>query len=363
MGGRQSVMLTVALAACANEQPAIPATGSLVAPRSLSDAALDVPHSVAWNRDGSLVVIDRSEQRVLVMAPEADTIIRTIGARGTGPGEFTGATVVGAAADGSILVLDALLRRASVFDEHGTFLTSVTVPGVPSHVLGGLGADTMLIAWTEFGPGRGPVVGVVTRSSAQPVVLFDVFAAAPGLAVRSPMTGQPIPFLAMALSQDHDVLAGSVRRYSIDRLTLAGELVDSFGRPELPPTVMTDAQFAKRRRAALQSAAQQGIAIPPERLGSLIDQQRNEPLPSFGSQGIVPLPTGGAWVITGRGGEEQTEVDEFDATGKYSRTLLLRDRVRAGAVLGNRVAVVVERAEVRAELGPIDIYRVEWGRQ
>lgn len=127
--------------------------------------------------------------------------------------------------------------------------------------------------------------------------------------------------------------------------------------------MMTDAQFEERRRSALQSAAQQGIAIPPEQLGSLIDQQRNEPLPFFASQGIVPLPTGGTWVITGRGDDEQTEVDEFDAGGRYSRTLLLRDRVRAGAILGDRVAVVVERAESRAELGPIDIYRVEWGQQ
>ncbi|HEY0826343.1 MAG TPA: 6-bladed beta-propeller [Ramlibacter sp.] len=92
-------------------------------------AQLQRPTGVAVNRDGSLVyVIDRSDNdselhRVLVYGADGK-LLREIGRRGSGEGEFNVPVQAVVTPDGNLHVLDAGNFRVQSFDAEGRFLRS-----------------------------------------------------------------------------------------------------------------------------------------------------------------------------------------------------------------------------------------------
>jgi hypothetical protein len=63
--------------------------------------------------------------------------------------------------------------------------------------------------------------------------------------------------------------------------------------------------------------------------------------------------------VTTRRGERTTEVDVFDADGRYRQTIELRDDVVALAFRGDRLAVLVRRTRDDIDgFSGIDLYRV-----
>jgi hypothetical protein len=71
----------------------------------------------------NIYAIEMRDQVIKVFGSDGK-YIRTIGAKGSGPGEFTGISSLAETKDGELLVLDHTARRTSFFDSSGRFLKS-----------------------------------------------------------------------------------------------------------------------------------------------------------------------------------------------------------------------------------------------
>jgi DNA-binding beta-propeller fold protein YncE len=73
---------------------------------------------------GLLYVADTSAHRVQVFSLAGGALLRTIGRRGSGPGEFNFPEALTVAPDGSLYVVDTMNFRYQVFDQEGKFLVA-----------------------------------------------------------------------------------------------------------------------------------------------------------------------------------------------------------------------------------------------
>ena len=95
------------------------------------------PMSACWRGD-ELAIADLSRRMVLVFA-ESGRLLRTIGSRGTGPGQFMRLSMVRCSAgDAAFLAADLGTHRLSFFDSSGALLHTARTPDVPQiDILGG----------------------------------------------------------------------------------------------------------------------------------------------------------------------------------------------------------------------------------
>lgn len=105
----------------------------------------DMPESIATLQDGNLVVEDWGNRRILVLNPNGQTL-RTIGGKGTEPGQFENSAGFFVDRFDRIYVADWKLHRVQTFDETGKLLRVV-----------GTSADHILFANgpTSIGVDRG----------------------------------------------------------------------------------------------------------------------------------------------------------------------------------------------------------------
>ena len=80
--------------------------------------------SVAFDNGGNLHVFDSQSEHILVVGPDG-SLVRTVGGRGEGPGEFGNVSSAIVARDGSYTVLGS--SRVDLLEPDGTFLRSVTL--------------------------------------------------------------------------------------------------------------------------------------------------------------------------------------------------------------------------------------------
>lgn len=86
------------------------------------------PVAVAY-RDGRLYVVNAAAHRVEVLDPESGALIRTIGERGSEPGQMLFPNGLAIDAEGRILVTDMLNCRVQVFAPDGRLVRSFGRPG------------------------------------------------------------------------------------------------------------------------------------------------------------------------------------------------------------------------------------------
>ena len=73
--------------------------------------------------DENIYITDYQDQNIKIFDPSGK-LIKTIGAKGDGPGEFRGILSVAVTKEGKLVVLDGGARRTSFFDSFGQFLRS-----------------------------------------------------------------------------------------------------------------------------------------------------------------------------------------------------------------------------------------------
>ncbi|XP_035700015.1 tripartite motif-containing protein 2-like [Branchiostoma floridae] len=78
------------------------------------------PYGVAVRQDGWIVVADAKAHRVFVLAPDG-TLVRTVGERGTGDGQFEQPYFVATNQNDDIIVAEMSNHRVQVFDFFGNF--------------------------------------------------------------------------------------------------------------------------------------------------------------------------------------------------------------------------------------------------
>ena len=85
--------------------------------------ALDRPTGIACSQDGKVIWITETGGHCLVALDTEGNLLKRIGSRGSGPGEFNYPTHICTDPQGNILVVDALNHRVQIFDARGKFLS------------------------------------------------------------------------------------------------------------------------------------------------------------------------------------------------------------------------------------------------
>lgn len=84
--------------------------------------------SIAFDREGNLLVLDRGNQRV-VKVDGTGELLAEMGGAGEGPGEFSAPSALSVLPDGTIVVFDIRKRGFSIFHPDGTFSHTVPLSG------------------------------------------------------------------------------------------------------------------------------------------------------------------------------------------------------------------------------------------
>jgi DNA-binding beta-propeller fold protein YncE len=85
---------------------------------------------VAVAPDGKVWVTDTGNNQLIVYDPALGEP-RTLGKKGSGPGEFSGPVGIAAGPSGSVYVADVMNRRIQVWDSGGNFRSALPFPGWP----------------------------------------------------------------------------------------------------------------------------------------------------------------------------------------------------------------------------------------
>ncbi|HZD03901.1 MAG TPA: hypothetical protein VE173_03255, partial [Longimicrobiales bacterium] len=134
------------------------------------------------DRDGNVYVVEGAVPEIRVYDPEG-RLVRRIGRRGGGPGEFEGPPRFGVVGD-TVWAVDVSVNRITLFDRRGTVLSAARTDGLQVPLPSGYG---FLLPWTmrpdgtfishfariSFPRDAGPTGVRPTDSIPVPFVLFD----------------------------------------------------------------------------------------------------------------------------------------------------------------------------------------------
>lgn len=158
------------------------------------------------------------------------------------------------------------------------------------------------------------------------------------------------------------ILAGEGSAYRLVVFDPNGEIVSSFGRPELEPTYRTEAEIAARTEDMVGSLSDAAGGIPESAAEAMRERLRSELKPFFPLTGVAVDRRGRTWVVSTRERDEGTEVDIFSRDGRYLEAVRVRDRALTLAIRGSLMAVMVERKTGTAEgLKGVDVYEIDSG--
>jgi hypothetical protein len=92
------------------------------------------PTDVAWDADGNIFVADGIGNARVAKFTRDGVFVKSWGARGTGDNEFKSAHGIAVDAAGNVYVADRGNSRIQVFDNNGTFKSSITTGGDPEAI-------------------------------------------------------------------------------------------------------------------------------------------------------------------------------------------------------------------------------------
>ena len=268
-------------------------------------------------------VSESQDQVFKVFSPEGE-LIKTIGAKGGGPGEFQSIGFCGFAPDGRLLVTDFQARRTNFFDADGVFLEDFKWTRFFSllhlikkdsyltdeFVYGEEGADTKrFVIELDFKGEEVRSYGEFQRPESRAVQLGNM------------MIGTSIPYAPRS------VFAGDARNellyhclnseYRIEVFDTEGKLIRVIDRPYTCPSYPAEEQQEYRDRFKDH---------PNEQYRKLIQDM---PLPDIKTvtERMLVDDRGNLWVITHETREEEgvklTAADIFDPEGKYDARVWL----------------------------------------
>lgn len=326
---------------------------------------------MVFDGGGNLHIVDEGGHRVVVVGPDGSHV-RTIGAQGDGPGEFSNPMAAAILDDGRLVVFDFSLPGAfEIFDAEGRFVRSVPVDlaaGAPGSVMLPL-ADGRLVshggARFRIGPAPDEEADSEEQDHRRPIDVFSVDGAdkeslyrawnLPPVESDDELSGRDEqgrtalefrfnrmrafePRLHVGVLSDGRVAVVDSTGYRVKFIGMDGAVSGSVGRPIAPEPVtgaVQEAERARRREEFSESAEAPRIRVVGAATtldGGFAEQMREmmlEQVESMVFTDEIPVIADMAvdredriWVArTGAGGDGDGPTDLLTADGDYVGTL------------------------------------------
>lgn len=285
--------------------------------------------------DGSVLLVDDASATVHVFDARG-VRIRSVGRRGTGPGEFQHAWWIGECRPDSAFVLDFVLRRVTVLDETATVRRTFTMPaaggssGAP-FVLGCNRAGVIVYQSVASPPPRRGSEGSSAPSRGRaPVMLSDDAGSVRVLADSLPSVelflsgggGGPRP-----LGRRTSVAVGVDRVYVGTADSSVIMTFDLRGRPlgTLRVPTSTRTPTAENMRAAVDQMLASVHGPSHDAVRQLRERLLQVPLPSVlpPYDAILVDANDVLWVVSGAPGFERTELVAMSRDGRHLASVRL----------------------------------------
>lgn len=328
---------------------------------------------IVFDGGGNLYIVDGGGRRVVVVGPDGG-YLRTIGAQGDGPGEFSSPMAAAILDDGRLVVFDFSLPGAfEIFDAEGRFVRSVPVDlaaGAPGSVMLPL-ADGRLVSHSgmrfRIGPAPDGEADPEEEDHLRPIDVFSVDGAdkeslyrawnLPPVESDGELSGRDEqgrtaiefsfgrmrafePGLHVGVLSDGRVVVADSTGYRVKFIGMDGAVSGTIGRPISPEPVtgaVQEDERARRREAFSESGEAPRFRLmgPATNLASdegLAEQMREmmlEQVESMVFTDEIPVIADMAvdledriWVArTGAGGDGDGPTDLLTADGDYVGTL------------------------------------------
>ena len=321
---------------------------------------------------GAIAVADGDAQVVRVY-DQSGRLLRTLGRRGTGAGEFQAVDWLAPAAD-SILAFDLVARRLTMFGAP-TRVRTASLAGAEGTITAPLGryADgTLLVAAGDptfpFQGREGSVRHdsvTLVRASAEGepidtiarVAWGESFGVAIGEGDRRFLAPMPRPFgpRASAAVVGDDVVVGEAKRNELKVYGAGAALVRSIRRDRDPLPVTPDA-IAAFKEAQRRASAERGLQaeVDAALMAALEQAPWPERLPAFDA--VLADPDGNLWVLDyGVRQDEPGSWNVFTAAGRWLGTVTTPARFRVEQVGRDWILGVGRRPGAEEE---VRIYRI-----
>lgn len=268
--------------------------------------------------NGNIYVLERDAHRVH-MFDSTGVHIRSLGARGGGPGELQFPLGLAVSADGTIRVADARKRKFVQWNPEGQPIEELAMPlgymggtfastGAGTVVPVGLAGEQRLVRIAASGTETN-----LATITGLPVKDVELKSCGMGFGNMSPIFS---PEFVWAADGDRVVIARNPD-YIIDEY-VGGKLVRSFRR-----NVALQAATAEAAKASLGDGLRVRVQGGPDRVcdtAEVVEQQGFAPyLPAI--ERIAIAPDGRLWVQRYTPGDEPGAIDLFDSGGRYLGTV------------------------------------------
>lgn len=339
-------------------------------------------------RDGRLAVANRGSSEIRLFDAQG-AHLRSVGRAGSGPGEFRSLVGMWVGPGDSVLAVDILLRRLSVFDPSGTFVRSFGLGGEAGFAVPTEGVMQFSIpqGWLEDGsilglsqgfrlndPRSGSYRDSLTAIRYGPDgTARDTLGHFPGQEMEQTTItfgGQSMSLPSAVPLGRSTVLAVTGNRIYVARndaweveVRAAGGGLERLIRLDAPPVAVTAEDQAKHREELLEQveAQPETRAVPPQIRDQMLDRVRSARYPATFPfiAGILTDDAGNLWVQeVVRPGTETPRYVVLDPEGKVLGLARLPARFRATALGDGQVAGIwrdpddVEHVRVYRLAGP-----------
>jgi hypothetical protein len=338
-------------------------------PHEFTNIAAACPRS-----DGSVLVSDIGEGALLVIAPNG--AVRSLGRRGSGPGEFQSPGGCFTLPGDTVLVLDRVLRRFTVVAPNGTLSTLPYPPALGTGWYEPLGVDesARVVLRGQTTGGRTPAI-TWDRSSGKVDTLLRVDAGAQRhMSVGGATVAREVPFVPRAAAIGGLTLGVAVVHPDPFAVEWWRDGAHGKGDPVPFTAVPVDDRDVERYIASQAPPANtvargsdgKMVTIPQRRwtLENFGLTRADIPArkPSFDPAGLFAAPSGALWIRVHRPSAERSERYEvFESTGEWGTPVTLpADRRLVGIGRGECYVVATtddgiqffERVRLRPGTGP-----------
>jgi hypothetical protein len=266
--------------------------------------------------DGTIVIADGLEHSVRFFN-EAGVLVRSVGRKGEGPGEFNHIGWIGQCGTDSVFIWDPELKRMTLIDAAGTVVTSYRVPDDPTLAAGSI--------FTCSRDGVFAVVGTpsniasVTEHYSAPLWLADTR----GVIIRE--LGDVLAFEGRPLGRVTSIAVSNTQVYVGTKDSLYVDVYERDGNQHLQLIVADSLRAPSTRHYEL------AIDVQVARLGSVDDRRMlkeymlRQPMPEWMPpySDLFVDPADMLWVQLSLAGDPDTWLRVFSSAGDVVATVRL----------------------------------------